>query len=367
MRSSLSCALIFKRDGRESYLAIPLPDERTVGNGTLKPRAHSPRASPYSLPSQQARDVKPQSLNFPHPATCQTHIPFGSEVRRRMPSIAASMAACCTHPLDLTKVRMQTLSSSSGRSRLSMLSVLRASIAQSGFRSLYTGLSASLMRQMSYSLVRIGVYEKLKAKISENGKPPILHLLLAASFAGGLGGIAGNPTDIILVRMTSDSVRPPEGRYNYRNAVIGLMRLVKEESLKGLTRGLGTNMSRAVLMNASQVGSYDFFKSTLLNRQLPVVNYQFRDNLVLHVVSSCLSGTFATTICSPADVIRSRLMASSSKTTFINVLIQSLREEGPRFLFKGWTPAFIRLGPNTVLLFVFFEQLKAAWKNSTQR
>jgi hypothetical protein len=25
------------------------------------------------------------------------------------------------------------------------------------------------------------------------------------------------------------------------------------------------------------------------------------------------------------------------------------------FLFKGWTPAFVRLAPNTVLLFVFFE------------
>jgi hypothetical protein len=25
------------------------------------------------------------------------------------------------------------------------------------------------------------------------------------------------------------------------------------------------------------------------------------------------------------------------------------------FLFKGWTPAFIRLGPNTVLMFIFFE------------
>lgn len=25
------------------------------------------------------------------------------------------------------------------------------------------------------------------------------------------------------------------------------------------------------------------------------------------------------------------------------------------FLFKGWTPAFVRLGPNTVLMFVFFE------------
>ena len=34
---------------------------------------------------------------------------------------------------------------------------------------------------------------------------------------------------------------------------------------------------------------------------------------------------------------------------------QALQKEGPRFLFKGWTPAFIRLGPNTVLMFVFYE------------
>jgi len=276
--------------------------------------------------------------------------------------VAASMAASCTHPLDLTKVRMQTLGLSSGRKGASTVSVLRASIVQSGFRSLYTGLSASLMRQMSYSLVRIGAYEKLKAKISQHGKPRTAHLLLAASFAGGLGGMAGNPADIILVRMTSDSVRPPEKRYNYRNAVVGLSRLVKEEGFKGLTRGLGVNMSRAVLMNASQVGSYDFFKSTLLHRRLPIVDYQIRDNLLLHVMASCLSGTVATTVCSPADVIRSRLMASSADTTFIKVLGQSFRDEGPRFLFKGWTPAFIRLGPNTVLLFVFLEQLKAAWE-----
>lgn len=39
----------------------------------------------------------------------------------------------------------------------------------------------------------------------------------------------------------------------------------------------------------------------------------------------------------------------------MHVLQKSLREEGARFLFKGWLPAFIRLGPNTVLLFVFFE------------
>ncbi|PFH54727.1 hypothetical protein AMATHDRAFT_72486 [Amanita thiersii Skay4041] len=272
------------------------------------------------------------------------------------------VAASCTHPLDLTKVRMQTLNPPHQSLKPSIVSVIRTSITESGFRSLYTGLTASLMRQMSYSLVRIGSYEKIKYKLIGSGKSSAMHLLLASSIAGGLGGIAGNPADILLVRMTSDSVRPPDRRFNYRNAIAGLLRLIKEEGLKGLSRGLGTNVSRAMLMNASQVGSYDFFKSKLLHKHLPMTNHKIRDNLLLHVLASCLAGAFATTVCSPADVIRSRVMASSSTgTTFMNVLSQSFRNEGPKFLFKGWTPAFVRLGPNTVLLFVFFEQLKKAW------
>lgn len=45
----------------------------------------------------------------------------------------------------------------------------------------------------------------------------------------------------------------------------------------------------------------------------------------------------------------------SGKASPLQVLVRSLREEGPMFVFKGWTPAFMRLGPNTVLMFVFFE------------
>ncbi|EIN13361.1 mitochondrial carrier [Punctularia strigosozonata HHB-11173 SS5] len=274
--------------------------------------------------------------------------------------VAASMAAACTHPLDLTKVRMQTVESAPG-AHPSMLHVLQRTIAKDGVRSLFTGLSAAIMRQMSYSLVRIGTYEKAKQKLSEKGKPSSGKLLAAAAVCGGLGGIAGNPADILLVRMTSDSIRPPEKRYGYPNAVTGLVSLVREEGLRGLVRGLEANTIRAILMNASQVGSYDLFKSRLLGSQVPGVDYHFQDNLVLHMVSSCLSGTVATTICSPADVMKSRIMSSNDTHNPILLFTRSLREEGPMFLFKGWTPAFIRLGPQTVLLFVFFEQLKKAW------
>lgn len=279
--------------------------------------------------------------------------------------VAASMAASCTHPLDVTKVRMQTLASAEGAKRPSTLSVIRTSIQTSGVRSLYSGLTASLMRQMSYSLVRLGSYEKLKGYFSKDGKKAkTWELLVSASVAGGLGGVAGNPADVLLVRMTSDSVKPPEQRYNYSNAISGLVSLVREEGIKGLTRGIGTNTTRAILMNASQVGSYDFFKSRLLSKHIPVVDVTLQDNFLLHVISSTLAGTVATTVCSPADVLRSRVMACNDGGKFVPILVKSFREEGVSFLFKGWTPAFIRLAPNTVLLFVFYEQLKSTWRTT---
>jgi solute carrier family 25 (mitochondrial dicarboxylate transporter), member 10 len=88
---------------------------------------------------------------------------------------------------------MQTLRIQAGSKSPSIVSVIRASIAQSGFRNLYVGLSASILRQMSYSLVRFGSYEEMKVRISRDGQPSAIRLLVAASIAGGLGGIAGNP------------------------------------------------------------------------------------------------------------------------------------------------------------------------------
>ncbi|KAI0047655.1 dicarboxylic acid transporter [Auriscalpium vulgare] len=281
--------------------------------------------------------------------------------------VAASFAACFTHPLDLMKVRMQTVKPPPGAKSVSALGVLRATLAERGIRSLYTGISASVFRQMTYSLVRVGSYEKMKLHMSKESKPSALRLLLAAMVAGGLGGVAGNPADVLLVRMTSDTLRPPEKRYNYSNALSGLIDLTKTEGFKGLTRGIAPNSLRAVLMNGSQVGSYDFFKSRLIGQSIPVLNVRLRDNILLHTIASALAGLVATTVCAPADVLKSRVMSQSGHHSVLWILNHSLHEEGPRFLFKGWTPAFVRLGPNTVLLFIFFEQLKKAWDTLSPR
>jgi solute carrier family 25 (mitochondrial dicarboxylate transporter), member 10 len=81
-----------------------------------------------------------------------------------------------------------------GAQRSSIIRVLQTSVSEYGiFRGLFTGISASIMRQMSYSLVRLGSYEAIKQKLSGDGRASTAKLLLAAALAGGLGGVSGNP------------------------------------------------------------------------------------------------------------------------------------------------------------------------------
>lgn len=40
------------------------------------------------------------------------------------------------------------------------------------------------------------------------------------------------------------------------------------------------------------------------------------------------------------------------------VIRHSLRTEGAMFAFKGWVPAWMRLQPTTILIFLILEQLK---------
>ncbi|KAK4046004.1 hypothetical protein OIV83_006439 [Microbotryomycetes sp. JL201] len=252
-------------------------------------------------------------------------------------------------PLDLAKVRMQT-----GKNQ-GMLHTLVQSVGRDGIRrGAYAGLSASILRQMTYSLTRFGVYDDLKQRLTKPGEStlPAWKMACAASVAGGIGGIAGNPADIVLVRMTSDGNKPAEKQLRYRHCFDGLLRIVREEGAASLFRGVGPNVARAILMNASQLATYDVFKQALIRTQW------MQDGLPLHFTSSFLAGTVATTICAPFDVIKSRIMNASGNDGVVKVITASFRREGFAWMFRGWTPAWIRLSPNTIIIFMTLEQLK---------
>ena len=92
---------------------------------------------------------------------------------------------------------MQTLGISDTARKPSTIYVLRTAIVDHGVSSIYTGLSASLLRQMSYSMVRLGSYDLIKQSLATDGHASNAQLLLAAGLAGGLGGVVGNPAGML--------------------------------------------------------------------------------------------------------------------------------------------------------------------------
>jgi solute carrier family 25 (mitochondrial dicarboxylate transporter), member 10 len=177
-----------------------------------------------------------------------------------------------------------------------------------------------------------------------------------ASTSGFLGGIAGNPADILNVRMQNDASLPAADRRNYKHAIDGLIRMVREEGFGSLFRGVWPNSTRAVLMTASQLASYDIFKKELLQRT------NMGDTLTTHFSASFMAGFVATTVCSPVDVIKTRVMSAKTKESLLELVTRITKQEGFGWMFKGWVPSFVRLGPHTICTFLFLEQHKKIWR-----
>ncbi|EJD34770.1 mitochondrial carrier [Auricularia subglabra TFB-10046 SS5] len=147
--------------------------------------------------------------------------------------VASAMAASITHPLDLTKVRMQAAHDAS------MLHSMATTARTAGVFGLWDGISGTLLRQLSYSLVRFAAYEDFKKRLTAaSDKPPSKpQLALAGALAGAAGGLVGNPADVILVRMQGDAARPSAERYGYRNCLDGLWKIVRNEGPAARGRG----------------------------------------------------------------------------------------------------------------------------------
>ena len=272
-------------------------------------------------------------------------------------------AAVTTHPIDLIKVRL--MMDFNRGAHENPVTVAVNIVRQGGFTALYKGLSASLLRQATYSMTRFGVYGPIKDYITQNDPTPTAwQKILSGMLSGAVGAVVGNPADLTMVRMQADGRAPPAERYNYTSVGNGLVRIVREEGVLNLWRGSQPTIVRAMLVTAAQLGAYDQFKYMLLN-QFKL----FKDDIKLHIVASFAAGFVAAVVTNPVDVVKTRLMnqgntrtqaTSSNATTkyrgmmhcFSTIMVQ----EGPTGFYKGFVPNFLRLGPQTIMTFIFYEK-----------
>ncbi|XP_053115536.1 mitochondrial 2-oxoglutarate/malate carrier protein [Hemicordylus capensis] len=279
--------------------------------------------------------------------------------------LAGMAATVFVQPLDLVKNRMQ-LSGEGAKKKEYKTSfhAVGSILKKEGVRGIYTGLSAGLLRQATYTTTRLGIYTILFEKLTgADGTPPNFFMKAVIGMtAGAIGAFVGTPAEVALIRMTADGRLPPEQRRGYSNVFNALLRITREEGVPTLWRGCVPTMARAVVVNAAQLASYSQSKQFLLD------SGYFRDNILCHFCASMISGLVTTAASMPVDIAKTRIQnmrmidGKPEYRNGLDVLLKVVRYEGFFSLWKGFTPYYARLGPHTVLTFIFLEQMNKFYR-----
>lgn len=268
------------------------------------------------------------------------------------------VSAVVTNPLDVIKTRVQLSRDAVGlgKPRRGLLATAGTMVQAEGVLSLYSGLLPSLMREASYSALRLGLYEPARGALQQLMEVPpgdtSYALKLAAGAVSGCTGAAiANPTDLVKVRLQAAA----GGRV--RDVVARVWR--SEGGVPAFWQGVVPNVQRAALLTASQVGTYDEAKV-----QLKAVA-GMEEGLQLHCTAAVVAGLAAALVTSPVDVAKTRLMNQQALPAGLprfrsvwHCLAATVRGEGVLALWKGFLPQWARIGMHTVITFTVYERLR---------
>ncbi|XP_069349508.1 mitochondrial brown fat uncoupling protein 1 [Eulemur rufifrons] len=279
--------------------------------------------------------------------------------------VAACVADVITFPLDTAKVRLQVQGECQTSSAIRYKGVLgtMATLAKTeGPVKLYSGLPAGLQRQISFASLRIGLYDTVQEFFAAGKETTSLGSKISAGLTtGGVAVFIGQPTEVVKVRLQAQShlhgLKPRyTGTYNAYRII------ATTEGLTGLWKGTTPNLMRNVIINCTELVTYDLMKEAL------VKNKVLADDVPCHLVSALIAGFCTTLLSSPVDVVKTRFVNSppGQYKSVPNCAVTMFTKEGPTAFFKGFVPSFLRLGSWNVIMFVCFEQLKRELMKSRQ-
>ncbi|KAL8447480.1 hypothetical protein Emed_004363 [Eimeria media] len=272
----------------------------------------------------------------------------------------------------MVKVRLQLAGEGGAHGSKSPLLVLRTVLKNEGALALYKGLDAGLIRQLTYSTARLGLFRVFSDKMKEHSKsadptspPPPLPLwkkAVAGLAAGGIAAAIGNPADLSLIRMQADATLPPESRRNYTGVLNALTRIVKEEGVLGLWRGSFPTVLRAMSLNMGMLATNDQCKEMLA----PTLGNGWTTTLT----ASAISGFFAVTLSLPFDFLKTRLQKMRPDPVtgelpykgVFHAAVKITKTEGITAFYTGYPTYYVRIAPHAMITLISMDYLDRALK-----
>ncbi|KAJ2601139.1 Mitochondrial oxaloacetate carrier protein [Coemansia sp. RSA 1722] len=299
-------------------------------------------------------------------------------------SLASCGAVTFTNPFEVVKTRLQ-LQGELARATPNMVKPYH-NVAQAfwvigrneGIRGLQKGLGPGYMYQIMLNGTRLGFYEPVKNILysvftghSSDGQKQVIPLNVAAGGLCGMAGAAlGSPFFLVKTRMQSASDFAAVGfQHRYKSSLDGLRRIWSEGGVRGLYRGMDAAMMRAGAGSSVQLATYDHFKSFFSTR----LAHRGLDgnSMATHFLASMVTGFFVCLVMNPFDVVSTRMYNQKAGANGhggalyknpLQCFYKTVTTEGLFSLYKGFLAHYLRLGPHTILMFVFMEQIKALGK-----
>lgn len=258
--------------------------------------------------------------------------------------ISACISETCTYPIDYIKTLLQI--NKTGKFSTYFIKSIKTNKFQ-----IYTGLKPALIRHSIYTASRVNLYETLRENkyLKKNtNSNHFLYKFIIGGVSGGVSQLIASPFDLLKVRYITNS------KNNIQLSIYKTIQsIIQTNGFIGLWKGATPNIARAILVNLGELATYDHSKKFIKKKTgLP-------DGPLIHFSSSICSGFAAAVCCTPADVIKSRLMKTNTEYKGImDCFTKTVKNEGLLALYKGFVPVWLRLAPWQIIFWTSYEQLR---------
>eukprot|EP01084_Bolivina_argentea_P147420 257921_1 len=279
--------------------------------------------------------------------------------------VSTSCACLFSNPFEVIKTRMQVQGEQGAQIRAfrNSFHAFYTICRNEGLFGIQRGLAPAIGYQLCMNGTRLGSYGPIKRIIGATPDSSfyILRTVVAGATSGALSAFIGSPFFLVKVRLQTQAsgktiaVGTQHG-YNDMSFRQLLKSIINEEGIKGLYRGVTSGMLRVSVGSAAQLSSYD-----AIRRELGKYEYLKKHEFISRCASAFVAGFMVVTAMNPFDVVATRMYNQKEGERYLgnmDCLMQILKKEGPFGLFKGWFAHYARLGPHTILTFVFWEQAK---------
>lgn len=252
-------------------------------------------------------------------------------------------------------------STTTSSERNSVFRGLRHIVQREGVRSLWKGNGVTIIHRIPYSAANFWTYEKVNEWWKEHipSQGPISYgdvsrRLVAGGLAGMVACTLAYPLDLIRTRLAAQS------EYMYYTGISdALKKIVHEEGIVGLYRGIGATLMQVAPSLAINYAAYETARSAWLaytEEDVPTIGMSLTCGSAAGLVSS--TATF------PLDLVRRRLQlqgqSRSSKVygSYLGAFKDIVTTEGWKGLYSGILPEYYKVIPGVAIAFCAYEFMK---------